>query len=128
MPDAITTCASFRDAEDLANALDGFVVARIDGRAITDKESFIRAVAQVLPTDPEMSGGRSFDALYDSITNGLVDRETVLVYSGASVFRKSAPSEYATAMKLLQDVADYLALPDLDGTGHRGVFRVFVSG
>ncbi len=90
----------------------------------TDKESFIRAVAQVLPTDPEMS----FDALYDSITNGLVDRETVLVYSGASVFRKSAPSEYATAMKLLQDVADYLALPDLDGTGHRGVFRVFVSG
>jgi hypothetical protein len=78
------------------------------------RDAFFDAVRNTLPLDPPLVSNWSWDALSDSLFGGLyalgVNR-VVVVWPDAPALRDASPADYATAVSVLNDVAELLAEP-----------------
>jgi hypothetical protein len=81
---------------------------------VVGRESFFEAVRTSLPLDPPLLGTRSWDALSDSLWEGLhaldADRVVIMWPNSATMFR-AATADYKMALNVLADVAASLADP-----------------
>jgi hypothetical protein len=68
-----TSCASADDHDSIKEVLatSGFTIFELPDDQISDIEAFFRAVVQVVPTDPPLSGRLNADAFVDSVWEGL---------------------------------------------------------
>lgn len=78
------------------------------------REAFFDAVRSALPMDPPLVSSRSWDALSDSLWEGIrslgANRVAVL-WPDSSFFSEEAPREFEIATSVLADVAQSLADP-----------------
>lgn len=77
-----------------------------------DRLAFFDAVRGTLPLDPPLAGSRSWDALSDSLWEGLriLDATTfVIIWSNAYSMREARPNDHQIALAVLQDVATSLS-------------------
>jgi hypothetical protein len=98
-----------REAEEA-----GYTTFVLPGSGVVDRSSFFDAVRATFPLDPPLLGSDSWDALSDSLREGLhthaVQRIAIL-WPSTSNMATSAASDFALAMQLLADVATTLADP-----------------
>lgn len=90
----------------------GFTAFVLPARGIVDRESFFNAVRSTFPLDPPLVGAHSWDALSDSLWEGLYAhgaRHVAILWPGARVMANAAPSDFDTALDVLTDVANLLA-------------------
>ena len=76
------------------------------------REAFFDAVSAVLPLDPELVGTHSWDALADSLWEGITSLESdrlVIIWQDAFIFGKDSPSEFSIALSVLEEVGRLLA-------------------
>lgn len=103
-----------------------FVVST--GGAATRADFFDRVRAS-LPLDPPLVGSKRWDALADSLWGGVdsVDASVVvIIWTGASDFRRNAPEDFIIATTIFRDVASSLGKwVDTDGEPKR--LCVYVS-
>jgi hypothetical protein len=75
-------------------------------------DQFFEAVRQSLPLNPPLQSNRSWDALSDSLwegLHGLNDRKIVIVWPDASRMKAAAPEAYSIATSVWIDVITMLA-------------------
>ncbi|MEU2513125.1 barstar family protein [Streptomyces syringium] len=104
-----------------------FVLAT-EGRV--DRESFFRAVRETLPLDPPLVSSRSWDALSDSLWEGvhkMASPHAVIVWCDA-VFpdSESTGDDFQIALSVLQDVVESLA-DSCAANGTPKVLSVYVA-
>ncbi|MFF4061038.1 barstar family protein [Streptomyces sp. NPDC001668] len=88
-----------------------FVLAT-DGRV--DRETFFHAVRETLPLDPPLAGTRSWDALSDSLWEGLRTLESphvVIVWPDAVSPADGADEDFRIAQEVLRDITESLTDP-----------------
>lgn len=79
-----TSCASTDDFDCIRSVLasSGFSIFEISGENISDLEGFFKAVVNVVPNDPPLSGSPNADAFLDSVWEGFnnlgADRVAIL--------------------------------------------------
>ncbi len=79
---------------------------------IVDRRSFFEAVRDTLPLDPPLGGFRSWDALSDSLWEGLrmhPSERIVILWPDADRMAASAAADFESAVSVLTDVASTLA-------------------
>jgi Barstar (barnase inhibitor) len=103
----------------VAEARDvGLPVFVISTGAHGEGEAFFSAVRAVLPLDPPLKSSRSWDALADSLWEGirLLDSETaVIVWPDSWQFKNANPRDYDVAIAILDDVSRSLRNPVVTG-------------
>jgi Barstar (barnase inhibitor) len=93
------------------------------------REVFFDAVRRVLPLNPPIVSARSWDALADSMWEGIysLNRPRVVVlWPDSSPFSAAAPSVLETALSVFEQVASDLA--DVDATLGKPVEACFYVG
>ncbi|MFI0242936.1 barstar family protein [Streptomyces sp. NPDC016845] len=78
----------------------------------TDRESFFRAVKEVVPLDPPLRSTRSWDALADSMWEGLHELKAprvLIVWPDAYPAEEDEDGDFRTALMVMDDVAKDLA-------------------
>lgn len=84
---------------------------------IVDRTSFFDAVRATFPLDPPLVGSRSWEALSDSLWEGLYThpaRRIAIVWQGTRSMASSTAPDFDMALHVLSDVANLLA--DLQAT------------
>ena len=79
---------------------------------IVDRSSFFSAVKSTLPLDPPVMGNHVWDALSDSLWQGLYElpqRRIAIVWPGAQAMGDGAPADFEIALSVLTDVTAGLA-------------------
>jgi Barstar (barnase inhibitor) len=79
------------------------------------REAFFDAVRSALPLDPPLMSARSWEALSDSLWEGirsLGSKHVVALWPDSSLFSEGAPCEFDIATSVLADVARSLADPE----------------
>jgi hypothetical protein len=102
---------------------EGWRVFLLDGRAISDKGSFMGEVRNVMPLDPPLASD-NWDALTDSLWNGLdgLDAKHIaIVWPFSEILKESSPQDYDVALGTLVEIMDSLADPDATGGETKGV-------
>jgi hypothetical protein len=97
---------------------DGCAVYVLPGHAVIDRESVFKAIRASCPLDPPLHGNRNWDALSDSLWNGLYELEQdciLIVWPDADALRRAAPDEHQVALEVLADIAETLADPKFTG-------------
>lgn len=77
----------------------------------SDRADFFDAVRAALPLDPPLTQSTNWNALADSLWNGidsLDDQTIVITWRGAADLRVRSPRDFAMAMAVLGDVASSL--------------------
>lgn len=90
----------------------GFTTFVLPGSGVVDSSSFFDAVRGSLPLDPPLLGSFSWDALSDSLWEGLYQhpsRRLAIIWPGAGEMEAQAPSDFELALNVLNDVANLLA-------------------
>ncbi len=90
-----------------------FVLPR---KSIRDRRSFFEAVRDTLPLDPPVVGSRSWDALSDSLWEGLrtyPSERIVILWPDADRMAESDPDDFEIAVNLLADITSTLGSPTL---------------
>ena len=80
-----------------------------------DRDAFFDAVRSTFPLDPPLQSSRSWDALADSLWEGLSnldDRAIAVFWSGAGDFAAAAPVDYEIAVSVFENITRTLADPD----------------
>lgn len=80
------------------------------------EETFFAAAELHLPLDPPLGPGRKWDALGDSLFEGLLDLgsdHVVIHWNDAAAMRSADPQTFELACAVLGDVADQLGDPAL---------------
>jgi hypothetical protein len=80
----------------------------------TGREAFFDAVRHALPLDPPVLSYHSWDALSDSLWQGLYSlnvTRVVILWPDASSLKDTSPSDFGLALSVLTDVANGLADP-----------------
>lgn len=93
---------------------EGFTAFVFPAQGIVDRTSFFDAVRTTFPLDPPLIGSHSWDALSDSLWEGLFMHPAVrivILWPGTHAMAVSASSDFATALNVLADVATLLADP-----------------
>lgn len=93
----------------------GATVFELRTPGVASREAFFDAVRETLPLDPPLLGSSSWDALSDSLWEGLYSLDTrniVIIWRDASAFRAKAPEEFKIASSVLGDVSEAIASPD----------------
>jgi hypothetical protein len=78
------------------------------------REAFFDAVRRALPLDPPLQSSRSWDALSDSLWQGLYSLDVnriVILWPDSSSLKNASPRDFDLALSVLADVADGLADP-----------------
>jgi barstar (barnase inhibitor) len=99
-----------REAEQ--NGFHSFVLSR----GIFDRASFFDAVRGTFPLDPPLLGSRSWDALSDSLREGLHTHPSTriaILWPNARRMAEAAPEDFEIALSVLTDVVEDLANPQL---------------
>jgi hypothetical protein len=94
------------------------------------RDALFDSVRATLPLDPPLESSRSWDALSDSLWEGLrlLRSDTlVIIWPDASTYRRTSPAEYATALSILNDVVESIADDEMTGGRPKRV-SVFVGG
>ena len=82
---------------------------------IIDRASFFDAIRATFPLYPPVLGSRSWDALSDSLWEGLhahPARRIVILWRRTRVMSYSASGDFEIALNVLEDVASSLADPE----------------
>jgi hypothetical protein len=91
-----------------AAAAEGCPLLRLSTENRSGREGFFDAVRNSLPLDPPLVGSCSWDALSDSLWEGLhaqqLDR-VVILWTDATAFAEEDPDGCRTAVEVLADVA-----------------------
>jgi hypothetical protein len=90
----------------------GYAVFVLPGNAIVDGASFFDAVRATLPMDPPLMSSVSWDALSDSLWEGLFRhpaRRIAILWPRATSMATSAPAELDTALGVLAQISNLLA-------------------
>jgi len=106
---ALDAEATRRQAEQ-----SGYTTFMLPEKGIVDRVSFFEAVRTTLPLDPPLVGSRSWDALSDSLWEGLYShpaRRIVILWLGTRGMANSAPADFEMALNVLADVANSLVDP-----------------
>lgn len=93
---------------------DGFATFVLPITGIVDKPSFFSAVRATFPLDPPLTSSRSWDALCDSLREGLYTypaRRIAVLWQGTDGMATSASHDFEMALAVLADVASDLADP-----------------
>ncbi|HEY5947590.1 MAG TPA: barstar family protein [Kofleriaceae bacterium] len=101
--------ATRRQAEDA-----GYATIVLPGAGIVDRGSFFDAVRATFPLDPRLLGSESWDALSDSLFEGLhthAAQRIAILWPRTSTMASSAASDLDIALQVLADVATTLADP-----------------
>lgn len=91
---------------------EGFATFVLPAQGIVDRATFFEAVRVTLPLDPPVLGVGSWDALSDSLWQGLHTCEhgrIAIFWPGARAFQDTAPSDFEMALNVLADVSNLLA-------------------
>lgn len=83
-------------------------------RGIADRASFFDAIRATLPLDPPLVGRHSWDALSDSLWEGLYGHDAlriVILWPETGKMAAAARADFETALNVLADVAHTLADP-----------------
>jgi len=102
--------ATRREAERV-----GYTTFVLPERGIVDRASFFEAVRATLPLDPPVVGSSSWEALSDSLWEGLFchsAQRIAILWLGTQTMATSAPKDLETALDVLADVANLLADPE----------------
>jgi hypothetical protein len=94
--------------------LEGYATFLLPGSGIVDRASFFDAAREVFPLEPPLLGSHSWDALSDSLWEGLYAhpaRRIAILWPHTRAMEVSALSDFETALSLLADVASSLADP-----------------
>jgi hypothetical protein len=92
----------------------GYMTFVLPETGILDRASFFDAVRATFPLDPPLLGSRSWDALSDSLWEGLhahAAKRIVILWPGTHSMATSSPSEFEIALHVLADIAASLANP-----------------
>jgi barstar (barnase inhibitor) len=92
----------------------GYRVYLLETGSSADREAFFSAVREVLPLDPPMVSSRSWEALSDSLWEGLVElaeSQVVITWPDAYKMKSTSPRDYKMAISVLGDVVGYLREP-----------------
>jgi hypothetical protein len=108
------------DIEETRRAADraGFTVFVFPTTGIVDRASFFAAVRATFPLDPPLRGSYSWDALSDSLWEGLFNHDShrfAIVWQGTTAFSAAVTSDFETALGVLSDVATLLGDPIATG-------------
>jgi hypothetical protein len=90
----------------------GFTTVVLPSAEIRDQRSFIQALSERLPMDPPLVGKSNWDALSDSLWNGLHDQAAdhfCIVWADTSAIARQTPADLVMALGVLADVARELA-------------------
>jgi hypothetical protein len=96
-----------RQAEEV-----GYATYVLPAQGVVDRPSFFEAVRVTLPLDPPVVGCDSWDALSDSLWEGLyalADRRIAVVWPNARTMASVAAADFEMALNVLRDVAGLLA-------------------
>jgi len=96
----------------LAAEQAGFTTFVLPRTGVVDRNSFFDAVRATLPLDPSLKSSRSWDALSDSLFEGLHTsdaRRIAIIWQGTRTMATSVGSDFETALGVLTDVANLLA-------------------
>lgn len=96
----------------------GFTAFVLPKIGIVDRASFFEAVRATFPLDPPLKSSHSWDALSDSLWEGLytsAHQRIVIIWQGTRTMATSATSDFDTALNVLADVASLLADPEATG-------------
>lgn len=84
----------------------------LPGKHAVDRTSFLRAVSSSLPLDPPLVLHRSWDAMKDSLWEGLLESEAkkiAIVWERSDVLQRRSPRDFEIAVALLTRVAKSLS-------------------
>jgi len=101
----------------------------LPGRGIVDRAAFFDAVRATFPLDPPIVGHRVWDALSDSLWEGLYThpaRRLAILWPNAQVMARSASEDFDTALDVLAHVVASLADPQAT-VGHPKQVAVLVE-
>ncbi len=111
--------------EEAAESLE-YPMHRVDLTQVTDKEGFLDAIGKAL-NFPDWFG-HNWDALADCLTDlsWMAADGYVIILDHADAFAAANPTDFATALSILQDAADTwrdegVPLWTLVGTGSDGI-------
>lgn len=79
---------------------------------IQDQAAFFDAVRAVLPLDPPLVSNRSWEALEDSLWEGLrllSEDRIAIIWPNVCLIEQNQPRACATAIRVLTDIADTIA-------------------
>lgn len=105
-----TSCACADDQDSIKTVLvtSGVSIFELPDDQISDIEAFFRAVVQVVPTDPPLSGRFNADAFVDSVWEGFrvlgVDKVAIL-WKNADKMLNGGLQDLITISDLLQEIA-----------------------
>jgi hypothetical protein len=105
MPTTMATTMATTMLPDLDRL--GFRVFRLEGMGITDRSSYLHAVATLFEFGPQF--GQNWDALADSLTDlawGEDDR-IVVIYSDCDLFAMAHPDEWEIVMEIWQRTVEF---------------------
>lgn len=92
----------------------GYTVFVLPKDSIKDVDTFFNAVRATFPLDPPLISSKSWDALSDSLWEGLhtysAQRITIL-WPKATRMASSAPAEFKTALSVFTQISNLLADP-----------------
>jgi len=106
---ALDVEATRRQASD-----EGYVTFVLPASGVVDRASFFNAMRATLPLDPPVVGSHSWDALSDSLWEGLhalPDQRIAILWPNARTMARAASSDFEMALNVLTDVASLLADP-----------------
>jgi hypothetical protein len=78
------------------------------------RDAFFDAVRRSLPLDPPLVSSRSWDALSDSLWEGiysLPENRVVILWEDGDRFKVAAPEDFEVALSILADLVRQLADP-----------------
>ena len=93
----------------------GFTTFALPKHGVVDRASFFDAIRATFPLDPPLVGSRSWDALSDSLWEGLYAHESrriAILWPTARTMATAALSEFETARQVLVDVASTYYIGD----------------
>jgi hypothetical protein len=93
------------------------------------RDAFFDAVRRSLPLDPPVMSSRSWDALSDSLWEGiysLPEDKVMILWEDGNRFKATAPEDFEVALSILADLARQLADPTATVGKPKSLF-VYVS-
>jgi hypothetical protein len=110
-------------------ASTGATVLSLSSEGASTRADFFDAVRESLPLNPPLMSSRSWDALSDSLWEGIyrLDAPVVaILWTGASDLRRNAPDDFAIAIAVLRDMASSLGNEN-DTNGEPRQVCIYVS-
>ncbi|MGW8973523.1 barstar family protein [Streptomyces platensis] len=102
------------DADSLiaAAAAEGCPLYQFSTHDQSGSEALFAAVRSALPLDPPVVGSSSWDALSDSLWEGIHSKKhgrVAILWTDATTFAEESPEDYRIAIAILTDMAESLS-------------------